>query len=77
MSKPIHENPNHPHYGPARRLWIMLAQLDLLTAADKAVADQGQGGRWDDVLSKLLKAGFDEKFSQRMILYLTLKFLEE
>lgn len=26
----IFDNPNHPQYGPVRRCWIVMVQLDLL-----------------------------------------------
>lgn len=31
----IFDNPNHPQYGPIRRMWVVLTQLDLLAAAER------------------------------------------
>lgn len=31
----IFDNPNHPQYGPVRRMWVVLVQLDLLEAAER------------------------------------------
>ncbi len=33
--KRIFDNPNHPQYGPVRRMWVILVQLDLLDAAER------------------------------------------
>lgn len=68
----LFDDPNHKHYGPIRRLWIMLAQLDLLDAADHAC-----DGDWPGEMSVMLASNLEEKFAQRVVLFLTLKFLEE
>lgn len=30
----IYDNPKHPQYAPVRRMWVILAQLNLLEFAD-------------------------------------------
>lgn len=41
--KRIYDNPDHKHYGPIRRMFIMLANLDLLDRPD-----------WDDTYAVYL-----------------------
>lgn len=48
----IFDNPNHPHYGPVRRLWVVLIQLDMLADAEAAYPDSG--ATWDAALSRML-----------------------
>jgi hypothetical protein len=51
----IYDNPNHPRYGPVRRLWIILVQLDLLEEADCIKwHDEGVDHKWDEALAYLL-----------------------
>jgi hypothetical protein len=53
----IFDNPNHPHYGPVRRLWVVLMQLDLLEAAERwsdHAVETGAGWRWDEWLAQLM-----------------------
>lgn len=61
----IWEQPNHKHYGPVRRLWIMMAQLDTLEPADRA----WPGVPWDTALCNLLGHGLTEAKAQQTILY--------
>jgi hypothetical protein len=49
----IYDDSNHPHYGPARRLWVVMAQLDLLKY-DSEIKDKFDGMNWDEILSKEL-----------------------
>lgn len=63
----IFDNPNHPHYGPVRRMWIVLVQLDLLTSAE-AYMDRF-GRNWDEALVSLLERyQMQESAAQRSVL---------
>lgn len=62
----IFENPNHPYYGPVRRLWVILVQLDLLKAAGTIMTKRGD--LWDDHLVRLMKIGLSESYAQRILL---------
>lgn len=67
----IFDNPNHEHYGPVRRLWIMLAQLDLLDTAER----RPTVAPWDETLSRWLSNGLGEAPAQRAMLdYLISEF---
>ena len=44
----IFDNPSHPQYGPVRRMWVMLKQLDLLAFAD---SEHAFNGVWDSFLA--------------------------
>lgn len=73
----IFDNPNHKHYGPVRRLWIVLVQLDLLKAAERYDEHRVKNGflRWDEVLASLLshKPNVPEAAHQRMIVGILLE----
>ena len=46
----IYDDPGHPQYGPVRRTWVVLVQLDLLVAAERwsdYTQDECDGLRWD------------------------------
>lgn len=62
----IFDNPNHPQYGPVRRMWVILVQLDLLVAADRLMTDRGDD--WDHHLTRLIRMGLSESYSQRIVL---------
>ncbi len=66
----IFDNPNHPQYGPVRRLWVMLAQLDLLDVADRLNRDPARA--WDTALAQMVSLDVSEKDAQRAILHLVL-----
>lgn len=34
-AKRIFDDPDHPQYGPVRRMWVVLVQLDMLDAAER------------------------------------------
>lgn len=44
----IFDNPNHPGYGPVRRMWVILNQLNLLTFLDHMY--QSHSYNWDTEL---------------------------
>lgn len=48
----IFDNPNHPKYGPVRRLWVVLVQLDMLNAAERW--SQHNPVTWDEWLATRL-----------------------
>ncbi|ARK07497.1 hypothetical protein LAV_00122 [Sphingobium phage Lacusarx] len=74
MSDRIYDNPNHPHYGPARRLHVMLLQLggdgsySVMDNKYAAIFDVP----WDWSLSQLLTADWPEPQAQRFIMKRTL-----
>ena len=41
----IYDDPNHPHYGPVRRQWVIFAGLGLLGIDEAYFAEWGI--RWD------------------------------
>lgn len=65
-AKRIYDNPNHPQYGPVRRMWVVLSQLDLLEAAERFATERGDN--WDDYLARLCRMGLSEPYSQRIVL---------
>lgn len=75
----IFDNPNHKHYGPVRRLWIVLVQLDLLKAAERwseHMASLGAvSGTWDQFLAGSLdaKPSIPEAAHQRLIIGILLE----
>jgi hypothetical protein len=74
----IFDNPNHPQYGPVRRMWIVLVQLDLLTAAERWSDHQktaGNGHAWDSFLSGLVENNpqIPESASQRLLVGILLE----
>lgn len=68
----IFDDPNHMFYGPVRRLWIILAQLNLLEVADQW-NNGWDDGRWDEALANRLALGLNESRVQRMILHAILE----
>lgn len=72
MSKPIYDQPNHPRYGPARRLHIMVMQL---TADDPTVLERidewywrRYRTHWSQYLSGLMDNTLSEAYAQRRVL---------
>lgn len=61
----IFDNPNHPQYGPVRRMWVVLAQLDLLVAAE--AWGERHGMTWDGAMVDLIEP-LGESGSQRWLL---------
>lgn len=51
----IFDDPTHPQYGPVRRLWIILVQLDLLGAAESAWPNPFLP--WDHNMAHWIKGG--------------------
>jgi hypothetical protein len=45
----IFDEPNHPQYGPVRRMWVVLVQLDMLNAAERWSAHHNCP--WDESLA--------------------------
>lgn len=56
----IFDNPNHPQYGPVRRMWVILAQLDVL--------DDPCYEGWEIELAGKIKRGVLESTAFCMIL---------
>lgn len=67
MSSLAINNPNHRHYGPARRLWIILSQLMDDYNAAEARFEKWQGLHWCDWLVQMLDVGKTEKQAQRKV----------
>lgn len=63
----IFDNPNHPHYGPVRRLWVILVQLDLLDSAE-GYPYLGGGVTWDEAVAHRVARGMKESVAQRQVL---------
>lgn len=73
--KRIFDNPNHPNYGPVRRLWIMLEQLfpegvERFEARLKIYHDRQETvpPKFDEHLDALIRMGQGEADAQRMVL---------
>jgi len=63
----IFDDPDHPQYGPVRRLWVVLAQLDLFDFAElyRDLVDE----TWDQSLASYVRLGYGEAMAQRIVLY--------
>lgn len=72
--KRVFDDPDHPQYGPVRRLWVVMAQLDMLDAAERW--SQHKGRNWDQAVAfdiadcRLEKA---EQFIQRLFLQILME----
>lgn len=60
----IFDDPNHQHYGPVRRLWVILVQLNLLEDAES----YGGVVPWDEWCACLMEMALSESYAQRIIL---------
>lgn len=57
QSNRIFNQPNHPHYGPVRRMWIILEQLDILDSLDNYYKRNSRYGyTWDSEFAGCLAA---------------------
>lgn len=58
----IFDNPKHHNYGPVRRLWVILTQLDLLqySEAYKKMFLM----HWDDFLTELMSPTQEGQYSE-------------
>lgn len=68
MTEPrIYDNPRHPQYGPVRRMWVVLAQLDMLNAAERYSRHYTFAGgfAWDANLAGMVANGTPESVAQR------------
>lgn len=70
QTKPIYDQPDHPHYGPVRRLHIMLLQLlgDELEHKQNRINHTLGDLTWDRLLSSHLLAGYTERQATRLVL---------
>lgn len=75
--RPIYEQPNHRHYGPVRRLWVMLEQLfadrgGVVMVEKRLAAYQERANvtrpRWDEHLGSLIENGQSEAAAQRLVI---------
>ena len=68
MSDRIYNNPNHKHYGPVRRMHIMLMQL----FSDDCITDEAwlheNDPTWDRYLSEMIESGISEIVASRSVL---------
>lgn len=53
----IFDNPRHPAYGPVRRVWIMLAGLDLLDGRFDRGYENHYGVAWDECMAGGIASG--------------------
>lgn len=74
-AKRIFDNPDHPQYGPVRRMWVILAQLDMLEDAERySLWSVTTGGLpWDGTLADRVQKQHGEARSQRAMLLTILK----
>lgn len=66
QGKRIYDNPDHPNYGPIRRMWVILAQLDMLDIVVKHPA--GTWDQWYSLILNNLHDNMGESWCARMIL---------
>jgi hypothetical protein len=66
----IYDDPNHPHYGPVRRLHVMLMQLFgvALPRVEARFKELSQGFDWTERMGDRLNHGFPEATVQRDML---------
>lgn len=71
----IFDNPNHPQYGPVRRMWIVLVQLDLLNAAERRDQSDPSILPWDEWLALVIEKNPHKRESayQRMLVYVLME----
>lgn len=71
---PIYNDPNHPHYGPCRRLHLILMSIfaDCDLAAIEAEYESVNERGWTTALTILLNAKVTEATAQRMIISILL-----
>lgn len=72
MGKRIYDDPSHPQYGPVRRMWVILAQLDMLDAADKYDREHSGNRSWDSWLAHLIASNpgdSESRFQRRGLKY--------
>ncbi len=77
--KPIYEMPDHPHYGPVRRMWMMLEQMFADHGGVKVfevavLTFQQQRGlqprpSWHEHLSNLIAGGISEPVASRIVMH--------
>lgn len=58
----IFDDPNHPQYGPVRRMWVILAQLAALEEIERIVPS------WDQRVALWVKQGYPESEAQTQML---------
>lgn len=65
----IYDNPIHPQYGPVRRLWVVLTQLDMLPHAARYDSFSGRNGYrlWDERIAEDVACGLVESDAQRKL----------
>lgn len=66
VDKRIFDDPNHPEYGPVRRTWVVLVQLDMLEAAERWSRHYKR--TWDSVIAESV-IGRKESHVQRDFIY--------
>lgn len=64
--KRVFDNPDHPQYGPVRRMWVILAQLDMLGAAEAWSPPASPA--WDAYLAAEVRSTAKESDAQRKFL---------
>lgn len=64
----IFDNPNHPQYGPIRRMWVVLTQLGMAETMDRHTSPRPYEKPWDVALAETIAIGVDESAAQRAML---------
>ena len=58
-TKRVYDDPNHPRYGPVRRLWVILVGLGMLEAAEELYPPRVLS--WDLSLCAILTYNDDDE----------------
>lgn len=66
----IYDDPNHPYYGPVRRMWTMLQNIWSIDYAkyDKMFYDQSPVGYWDQEMISYFPE-FKEHEAHRQLMF--------
>lgn len=69
-AKRIFDDPSHPEYGPVRRMWVILMQLDMLADAERYSRwSINQGGlAWDSNLASMVRQRSEARAQRAMLL---------
>lgn len=76
MTLAVYDNPNHPHYGPVRRLWVVLNTLCDMDKLAK-LFPQEWAYAWDEYAVYLLEKGVLEQVVSRMVVWRAISAYEE
>lgn len=63
----VFDNPNHPHYGPVRRTWVILAGLGVESERYDDAYARRHDTWWDSCMAGGLDEGLEEQQLKRLI----------